>query len=211
METAGPGRRERKKSLTRHALRMAALRLSVESGLQKVTVEEICDAADVSVRTFYSYFPSKEDAIIGFDASRVEQLREALAARPLDEEPLWSLHAVLSEMLSESSEVWPLRMQVIRADPSLLPRMFSSFTIFERAMTDVIAQRTRVDPKTDPYPSLVTSVATAAFRSSIDVWRSSGEVEEISDLFDHAFTSVSNGLRRGVATPPVASAPSRRT
>jgi hypothetical protein len=97
--------------------------------------------------------------------------------------------------------------------------MFSSFTIFERAMTDVIAQRTHVDPKTDLYPSLVTSVATAAFRSSIDVWRSSGEIKELSDLFDHAFTSVSNGLRRSVPTPrgsasataPVTSAPSRRS
>ena len=195
MDIDSPGRRERKKSETRRALRTSALRLSAERGFQRVTVEEIAEAADVSVRTFYSYFPSKEDAIVGFDATRVEQLRVALEGRPLDEEPLWSLRSVLSEMLSETSEEWPLRMRVIKADPSLLPRMFSSFAVFERAMIDVIAQRTGVDASLDLYPSLVTAVATGALRASIGVWRSNGEETELADFFESAFEQVAGGLR----------------
>ena len=78
------GRRERKRLATHHALRVAALRLGAERGIRDVTVEEIATAADVSVRTFYDHFPSTEDAIIGFDAWRVDQLRDALASRPAD-------------------------------------------------------------------------------------------------------------------------------
>ena len=51
-----PGRRERKKLATRHALSSAALQLAVERGLENVTIEDITDRADVSLRTFRNYF-----------------------------------------------------------------------------------------------------------------------------------------------------------
>src|SRR5687768_8989636 len=57
------GRRERKKLETRRALAHAALHLAAEKGPDQVTIEEIADAADVSVRTFFNYFSSKEEAI----------------------------------------------------------------------------------------------------------------------------------------------------
>lgn len=189
------GRRERKKMQTHQLLRTAALRLAAERGLQKVTVEDIAEGADVSVRTFYAHFPSKEDAIIGFDASRVAQLREALLSRPTDEEPLASLHVVMQELLDESSEEWPLRMCVLKADSSLLPRMFSSFAVFERAMVEVLAERLHTDPVNDPYPALVAAVATGTVRASIGAWRHVDERRELADILSAAFTRVGQGLR----------------
>jgi AcrR family transcriptional regulator len=193
------GRRERKKLTTHRLLRSAALQLSAERGLSKVTVEDIAEAADVSVRTFYDHFATKEDAIVGFDASRVDQLREALVERPDDEAPLDSLRSVLRELLVESSEEWPLRMEVIRANPDLLPRMFSSFAVSEKAMIEVIASRTGTDPEHDLYPILITAVATGALRSSISVWRASGGKLVLSEVFDAAFKRVSLGLPAPVA------------
>ncbi|HCN45248.1 MAG TPA: TetR family transcriptional regulator [Pseudomonas sp.] len=59
------GLRERKKQQTRRAIHGAALRLLDEGGLENATVERICDAADVSARTFFNYYPSKAAAILG--------------------------------------------------------------------------------------------------------------------------------------------------
>ena len=201
MVTSDTGRRERKKLQTHVALRSAALRLSGERGLQRVTVEDIAEAADVSLRTFYAHFPSKEDAIVGFDASRVEDLRLVLLNRPIDEAPLDSLQFVLHELHVESSEQWPLRMRVIETNPSLLPRMFAAFAVFERAMIEAIAERTHTDPATDLYPALVTAAATGAFRAVISTWRSAGEKLDFDDLFASAFEQVRNGLARPTPKP----------
>jgi AcrR family transcriptional regulator len=188
------GRRDRKKLTTHQLLRSAAFRLVAERSLAQVTVEDIADEADVSVRTFYDHFASKEDAIVGFDASRVDQLREALSARPQEESPLMALRSVLRELLEESGEEWSLRMRVIRSDPALLARMFASFAISERAMIEVIAARTGTDADQDLFPGLITAVATGAFRASIAVWRSNNESLALADVFDAAFELVSAGL-----------------
>ncbi|MDE2282272.1 MAG: TetR family transcriptional regulator [Actinomycetales bacterium] len=188
------GRRERKRLATHHALRAAALRLGAERGIRDVTVEEIATAADVSVRTFYDHFPSKEDAIIGFDAWRVDQLRDALADRPADEAPLEALRVVMGQLFHESSGEWPLRMRAINADPALLGRMFVSFIAYERALVEVIAQRTGLDSERDPYPALVTAVATAAFRASMTTARASGGALDPAATFDAAITRLGAAL-----------------
>ena len=195
MEAEPLGRRERKRLATHHALRTAALQLGAERGIRDVTVEEIATAADVSVRTFYDHFPSKEDAIIGFDAWRVGQLRDALASRPPDEAPLEALRVVMAQFFHESSDEWPLRMRAINADPALMGRMFVSFIAYERTLVEVIEQRTGLDGQRDPYPALVTAVATAAFRASMTTARASGGGLDPAATFDAAIARLSDALR----------------
>lgn len=64
-ETPGTGLRERKKASRRRALVDASHRLVAEHGLDAVTVEMICAEVGVSVRTFFNYFPAKDDAVLG--------------------------------------------------------------------------------------------------------------------------------------------------
>jgi AcrR family transcriptional regulator len=194
MTTSQVGRRERKKSETHQAIRVAALRLCAERELSEVTVEEIADAADVAVRTFYAHYPSKEDAIVGFDASRVEQLRLALLERPIDEAPLESLRVVLERFHVESRDEWSLRMRVLKKHPVLVPRMFASFAVFERAMIEAVAVRTKTNAFSDLYPALVTAVATAAFRASIGVWRANSDQRSFNEIFEDAFRQIGGGL-----------------
>jgi len=59
------GRRERKAQETSSRLTSVSRRLTAERGLGGFTVQEVCDEADVSRRTFFNYFSSKEDAILG--------------------------------------------------------------------------------------------------------------------------------------------------
>ncbi len=61
------GLRERKKRARREALVDAAQTLVLERGLDAVTVEDICAAVGVSPRTFFNYFPAKDDAVLGLE------------------------------------------------------------------------------------------------------------------------------------------------
>lgn len=57
--------RERKRSDTFRDLHATAAELVLDRGLAGVTVEEIADRVGVSQRTFFNYFPTKEDAVLG--------------------------------------------------------------------------------------------------------------------------------------------------
>src|SRR5215471_9968164 len=99
VDHAAPSRRERKKLATRQALEEAALRLFAAQGYEQTTVEEIAEAADVAVRTFFRYFSSKQDVLFGEVATdRVTRLGSELAARPASEPPLASVVAVMERL-----------------------------------------------------------------------------------------------------------------
>ncbi|MBL7494775.1 TetR family transcriptional regulator [Frankia sp. CNm7] len=78
----------------------AALRLFEERGFDQVTVDEIAAEARISVRTFYRYFPAKEDVLLLKIDRGNETLRAALAARPADEPALRSLRRAVEESVS---------------------------------------------------------------------------------------------------------------
>ena len=64
-ESATTTRVERRMRKTASSLTSVSRRLTAERGLAGFTIEEVCDAVDVSRRTFFNYFASKEDAVIG--------------------------------------------------------------------------------------------------------------------------------------------------
>src|SRR5271170_3857040 len=90
-----PSLRERKKLATRRSIRRVALDLIAERGFAHVTVEDIAEAADISPRTFFNYFPSKEAALFGADTERTEALRERVTHQAPGEPALSALRQVL--------------------------------------------------------------------------------------------------------------------
>src|SRR5437016_14573251 len=87
--------RERKKLATRRSLRRAALDLVAERGFAHVTIEDIAEAADVSPRTFFNYFPSKEAALFGTDPERIPVLRERMIHTAPGEPALKALRMIM--------------------------------------------------------------------------------------------------------------------
>src|SRR3954452_2536083 len=95
------GLRERKKLATRLALHRAALELVAERGLEHVSVDDIAARADVSPRTFFNYFSSKDDAVLGLDPDAMQRQVTELRARPAEEPPVEALRAVARAQAAE--------------------------------------------------------------------------------------------------------------
>ena len=111
------GLRERKKERTRQALISAARRLFDEQGYEQTTVAQIAAAADVSTRTFFSYFPSKEDVLQYNSRQRVEIGVRVLVERQPDEEPDELLVRAFDEMLADS---WNMGLTAGMTGPALV-------------------------------------------------------------------------------------------
>ena len=163
-----------------------------------MTVEAIADAAGVSPRTFFNYFSSKEDAIVGIAPAQSSALLADLLARPDDEPPLDALRAVVlaaAERLQAGGDDWVIRHRLIQKHHSLAVIRAAWFAEVERRMADEIARRTGLDPGLDVYPALVVSAALGALRVTIDVWQERVRVGALETLIDDAFDVLAHGLR----------------
>src|SRR3954451_1699915 len=81
--------RERTRRAVRAELAQLAKDLFVEKGYDETTIDDLAAAAGMSKRTFFRYFASKEELVMGKYEILGEQLAEDLAARPADE-PIWA-------------------------------------------------------------------------------------------------------------------------
>lgn len=194
------GRRERKKLETRRALASEALRLAVERGPDNVTIEDIAEAADVSVRTFFNYFSSKEEAITNWDPEGRTRIADMLLARPADEAPFTAIRNVVGELIA-GAEAWAderaMRIQLVREHPSLLPRHLHAHHELERALLRAMAERLGVGIDESVYPALVVTAAVNALRLTMTWWEAHGRTEDLVALLDEAFDALERGL-----TPP---------
>ncbi|MEU7207991.1 helix-turn-helix domain-containing protein [Streptomyces sp. NPDC044989] len=211
---AGGGLRERKKRATRAALAEAAVRLAAEHGAEKVTVEAISAAAGVSVRTFFNYFDSRDDAFVVVDADAGARMRRAVLDAPAELSPLEALREAMEAELAEAEqqhELWRLHAKVLHASPHLLARGVGAHMAAEADLADAIAERLRgvggtsgpgsgagpgsvTGPGSGLYPRLLAAVAGAAVRTSMDHWSAHQEEAAFLDVFHEVFTLLAAGL-----------------
>jgi AcrR family transcriptional regulator len=199
------GLRERKKAETRRALSSAALRLADQFGPDGVTVEAIAEAAGVSPRTFFNYFPSKEDAIVGVTSRRSSEMLADLVARPETEAPLEALRATAlatARRLEADADDMMRRRHLFQRHPTLAARHAAGFAEVERGLVEEVARRTGLDPDLDTYPALVVAAALGAVRVGITVWHERARPGPITDLLNETFDDLSRGLDRPGGTGP---------
>jgi len=205
--TSGESRvslRERKKLATRRSLRRVALDLVAERGFAHVTVEDIAEAANVSPRTFFNYFPSKEAALFGANPQRVTALRERLIHEAPGQTALDALRSVLvgeaRALAGELDELggdpafWLKRMKAAHVDPHLRAAQAAHLAMVERVVADALAERLGADPEHDPYPVLLAGAAIGVMRATMTFWASSGGVMPLDQLTEAAYRALAEGL-----------------
>lgn len=188
-----PGLRELKKRRTRDLLLRSALELFTERGYEETTVDDIAEAADVSQRTFFRYFASKEEA--AFFVSRLAESHfvDAVRARPPEEAPLDALRGALAESWSTIGEaverLVPLELhmrfyRVIESTPALLAAHLRRATELEEEIARVVARREGLDLDADPRPRVAVAAFGAVMRVTERIWsaREDASLAALRDL-----------------------------
>lgn len=168
------GLRERKKQETRTALSQAALRLTLERGLENVLVDDIARLANVSPRTFNNYFSSKVEAIFAIPMDRAEKVGATLRARPADE-PLWdALTAAVLEHYDGADqtpdEEQMRRIRSLGTAPELRGETLRIGAAMQRALAEAIADRIGTDVEQDMLPMILAGAVTAASDVAMRRW-----------------------------------------
>ncbi|MFC6886160.1 MULTISPECIES: TetR family transcriptional regulator [Actinomadura] len=196
---AGSGLRERKKQRTRMALIDAALALFLDQGYDATTIDEIVAAVQMSQRTFFRYFATKEDVVTGFLADFDRAVADALAVRPPEERPFTALFEALRVVLRTVAEGSPEDAdrfrrvrQVIEANPALVAAQMARYSASEKRLAAEIARREGVDPEADLRPQVIVAFHASAARVAFedcarrDVW----DVDEVASRVDDAIALV---------------------
>jgi AcrR family transcriptional regulator len=130
------GLRERKKQQTRAALVEAAARLFAEKGYDKTTVADIAAAADVSTRTFFSYFRAKEDVLFAGTDQRLRAIAEAFDAAQAGS-PLEAVRRIVEHVLAASDDLsGPDRLAIMLAKPELQAQALQRLIAAERLIAE---------------------------------------------------------------------------
>lgn len=197
------GRRERKKLMLREALIEAAYNLFEQKGFEETRVEDITDKVDVSSRTFFRYFASKEEVVLDYQEVEHDEVIAALRARPVGEPVLTALrHAVVEvvhgcEMGSYGldSNRFIVLKHLIRGNPLVRARNLERTQARQQVLVDVLSEKMQLDPAADNRPGLVAGVLEYAYSAAYDIWKGApaGQVM-YSRVLDQVFEAVESGL-----------------
>lgn len=208
MQTSEPGLRERKRAETRDRLETAAVTLVQRDGLDHATLDAICETADVSTRTFFNYFDSKEDAILGFRemALTEEAIVDALAEHP-NADAVELVTRLLFRVMDPSlvsSKLFKTRMAIIHDHPHLLARLATRFTRMTEQLTiavvPILAETPGFGDENDVDAALsaevVLSLCSGAVRAAVKEWAASGKATPIEPVEQRAIALVRNTIER---------------
>jgi AcrR family transcriptional regulator len=173
MEAPTKGLRERKKRATRDAIAATARRLFAERGFDHVTVAEVAVAADVSEKTVFNHFATKEDLAFAGGETRLNQLLADIAQRPAGTSVLEVFRATTDAMIdglattTEDDDFFVVP-RIIRGSRVLQERLTTGWEHESAALTAVIAETAGADDD-DVIPAIVARTLSWTHRTILRV------------------------------------------
>ncbi len=205
-QSAPLGLRDRKRLETRARIEAAAAFLVLRDGLEATTVDAISVRADVSPRTFFNYFESKDSAVLGI------RLLTAAADQAPEPEPAAGeadlLSSIVGLILSRmapsagAAELHRDRMEIIRRHPEILASQFRQLTARNEQLTASIADLLAAhpggadDPDAKPRADIALALCGSAARAAVLEWAETADPTTIDRIHPRAVGLAASTLRR---------------
>ncbi len=179
----------------RAELAMLGQDLFAAKGYEQTTIDDLVAAAGISKRTFFRYFTSKEDLVLGKYDVWAERLVEAFAARPADE-PVWqSLRRafdVVADSFSDSDQLArTLAMEkVIKDNPVLGAGELERVARVQDQLATLLSARLTGDSPADPRPAAITGAALSCLIAAKNIWIAGDQAEPFSVVLDQAMSAL---------------------
>ena len=189
--------RRRAREAVRAEIAETAFQLFTERGFDQTTVDDIAAAAGLSRRSFFRYFASKEDAVLGMLNAVGDAIAAELAARPADEPPWTSLRRALDVPVTTylgDPTVALARFRLIHHTPALRTTLLDKQDHWQRSLAQVLAARLGADPARDPRPELLAATALAALDVASRRWLASDGQANLATLLDESFALLAHDL-----------------
>jgi AcrR family transcriptional regulator len=191
-----PGLRERKRKQLHERLVAVALRLFTERGFDYVTIADIVTEVDVSPRTFFRYFPSKEAVVVAWhEKQNAELLHDVLTQSP-STPPLVAARRAVARIV-EAHETDRDRAlgfaRLTQASPSVQTELAGSNQRLQRELADGIAARWALPPQSLVAPT-TAAVVLAGENVGVEAWLNRGGIGSPNALVDEAFDTLAATL-----------------
>lgn len=171
-----------------------AMRLFLDQGFERTTIDQIASTAGISRRSFFRYFGTKEDIVLGDLAQQGELMRNALEGVPPDVGP-WealreALHAV--NALATEPEVTLKIAKIMYETPSLRSRSIEKHLHWQSLLLPDIRRRLSLaeGDEANPAPGAIVASAIACLDAAGEVWVNGNGVEDLAVLYDRAVEAV---------------------
>jgi AcrR family transcriptional regulator len=194
--------RARKKLLVRDVIEQVALGLFDRRGYEATTVEEIAAEVGISPRTFFRYFPSKEDVVFARHADALARLRHVLDERlRAGDSVIGAVRAAVVAVQDDADqrELEQARLRVIRVTPGLTTRRYALSVEYEAAIVAAITPALGDDQGAWMRAMLVASAAMGAMRAASLIGATPGGPPAAAVL-DEAFDLLERGAA-GLSSP----------
>ncbi|WP_406318124.1 TetR/AcrR family transcriptional regulator [Streptosporangium sp. NBC_01639] len=169
--------RERKKLRTRRALAESALRLFTERGYDATTLDDLCDAVEVSKRTFFRNYPSKEDVALAADSDLWSAYLDSVVTQELNGPLLEALRVALDATLGAMDLDWDRRFLATRALSEAVPALQAHSLGYcqdtTRALVEAVGNRSDTDID-EVRLHLIVEIFVAAWRTASLRWTAQG-------------------------------------
>jgi AcrR family transcriptional regulator len=196
--------REQKKRRSREHVSRIAMTLFAERGLQSVTVDAICERAEVARRSFFRYFASKEDAVFPNDRERRAVFRDALAedveGETLSGAARRAVRALLDHDLQEDRKMARLRAELLAKEPALVRHLAMLTSQWTLEVTEVVAQRLGTTTRDRADARLAVGALLGTLNAAGELWMANRLRGDPKVLTDRALEIVEQGLARTVET-----------